>query len=83
MINVPATEVKQRFGQYIDAALNEPVLIEKSGRPSVVMLSITEYERLQAIEDRFWGEQARLAAIEGFVGSEETIQRLQEKLKDA
>ena len=62
MLTVPATEIKQRLGKYIDSALKEPVLIEKSGRPSVVMISVGEYERLQALEDSWWGEKAKKAA---------------------
>ncbi|MFO7642726.1 MAG: type II toxin-antitoxin system Phd/YefM family antitoxin, partial [Candidatus Competibacteraceae bacterium] len=55
MLNVAATEVKQRLGQYLESALTEPVVIEKSGRPAVVMLSVVEYERLCALEDAWWG----------------------------
>jgi prevent-host-death family protein len=46
MLHLAASEVKQRLGKYMESALTEPVVIEKSGRPAVVMLSITEYERL-------------------------------------
>ena len=57
MLHLAASEVKQRLGQYITCALTEPVVIEKSGRPAVVMLSIAEYERLQALNDAYWGEK--------------------------
>lgn len=80
MLNVAATETKQRLGQYIESALTEPVVIEKSGRPCVVMLSVVEYERLQSIEDAWWGEQAQRAVADGFVGSDETMQHLREPL---
>ena len=80
MLNVAATEVKQRLGQYLESALTEPIVIEKSGRPAVVMLSIAEYERLQAMEDAWWGERARQAMEEGFAGPEETLRQLQERL---
>ncbi|TVR63635.1 MAG: type II toxin-antitoxin system Phd/YefM family antitoxin [Candidatus Competibacteraceae bacterium] len=80
MLNVAATEVKQRLGQYLESALTEPVVIEKSGRPAVVMLSVVEYERLCALEDAWWGEQARQAIEGGFAGAEETLRRLQERL---
>jgi prevent-host-death family protein len=80
MLNVAATEVKQRLGQYLESALTEPVMIEKSGRPAVVMLSVAEYERLRALEDAWWGEQAQQAIEGGFAGSEETLRRLQERL---
>jgi len=77
---VTATEMKQRLGQYLTAALVEPVVVEKSGQPMVVMLSMAEYERLQALEDVYWGERARQAEQGGFTGYEETIRRIQERL---
>ncbi len=80
MLNVAATEVKQRLGQYMESALTEPVVIEKSGRPSVVMLSIAEYERLQAMDDAYWGERAKQAIKGGFAGADETMRRLQERM---
>ena len=80
MLNVAATEIKQRLGQYLESALTQPILIEKSGRPAVVMLSIAEYERLRALEDAWWGERARQALESGFAGPEETLRRLQERL---
>ena len=80
MLNVAATEVKQRLGQYLESALTEPVVIEKSGRPAVVMLSVAENQRLRALEDAWWGERARQAIEGGFAGSEETLRRLGERL---
>ncbi len=80
MKTVTATEMKQRLGQYLTAALVEPVVVEKSGQPVVVMLSMVEYERFQALEDAYWGERARQAEQGGFTGYEETIRRIQERL---
>ncbi|BBL72121.1 type II toxin-antitoxin system Phd/YefM family antitoxin [Methylogaea oryzae] len=83
MSTVPATEVKQRLGQYLDSAKTEPVFIEKSGRPSAVLLSIAEYERLCALEDRYWGEMAKKAEASGYAGAEETLRQLRERTGDA
>ena len=80
MKTVAATEMKQRLGQYLAAALVEPVVVEKSGQPVAVMLSVSEYERLRALEDAHWGERARLAEQSGFAGYEETIRQIQERL---
>jgi len=63
---------KQRLGPYMECALTEPVVIEKSGRPAVVMLSIAEYERLQALDDAYWGERAKQALEGGLAGTDET-----------
>lgn len=80
MLHIAASEIKQRLGQYLESALIEPVMIEKSGRPAVVMLSVAEYERLQAIDDAYWGERAKQALASGLAGAEETMRRLQERV---
>jgi prevent-host-death family protein len=80
MLHLAASEVKQRLGQYMESALTEPIVIEKSGRPAVVMLSIAEYERLQAMDDAYWGERAKQALEGGLAGIDETMRRLQERI---
>ena len=54
MINISASEAKNRLGSYIEAALVEPILIERSGRPAVILLSVKEYERLKQHEQSAW-----------------------------
>jgi prevent-host-death family protein len=49
---VPAAEVQKNFGQYREAALGEPVIVTSYGKPSVVILSIAEYERLKELDRR-------------------------------
>jgi prevent-host-death family protein len=39
-------EAKHHFGQLIDDARAEAVVVEKHGRPVVVVLAVEEYERL-------------------------------------
>ena len=80
MLHIAASEVKQRLGQYMESALTEPVVIEKSGRPAVVMLSVAEYERLQAMDDAYWGERAKQSLADGLAGTDETMRRLQERV---
>lgn len=80
MLHLAASEVKQRLGQYMESALSEPIVIEKSGRPAVVMLSIAEYDRLQAMDDAYWGERAKQAIEGGLAGTDETMRRLQERI---
>ena len=41
-----AREAKYNFGRLIDTARAEPVVIEKHGRPVVVVLAVEEYEKL-------------------------------------
>lgn len=75
-MNVTATELKNRLGQYLDAAQLEPVIIEKSGRESSVVLSKRRYDELLELEDRLWDMKAQQAEEEGFLSEEETRQLL-------
>ena len=43
---VSAREAKYNFGKLIDTARAEPVVIEKHGRPVVVVVAVEEFERL-------------------------------------
>jgi prevent-host-death family protein len=64
-MRVTATELKNRLGRYLDAAAREPVIVEKSGRDFVVMVAYADYERLEALEDAYWGERALAAEKNG------------------
>ena len=46
---VTATEARVRFGEVMRRAVEkrEPIIVERSGRPYVVVLSVEEYERLR------------------------------------
>lgn len=72
MFSVTATELKNRLGRYLETAQREPVLVEKSGRESSVMLSKERYDALLAVEDTLWDLRAQLAEREGFVGPAKT-----------
>jgi prevent-host-death family protein len=74
-----ATNAKNHFGAIMDAALREPVLIQRSGRNSVVMIPYDDYEAFEALSDKIWVERAIEAEKEGYLGAEESeaiIQRL-------
>ena len=79
MKEAAATDVKNKFGQMLEAAMSEPIAIEKKGRPVAVMMSIAEYERLVEIEDRYWGEKALKAIEEGFVSDTKAKALLERK----
>ena len=70
-MNISATELKNRLGRYLDEAETEPVIIEKSGRTKSVLMSHDRYEKLMALEDAFWAEQARQAESEGYLAADE------------
>jgi prevent-host-death family protein len=50
MKTLSAREAKYNFGRLIDSARAAPVVVEKHGRPVIVVLSIEEYERLKFVE---------------------------------
>ena len=50
MKRISAKDAKNGFGRLVDTALAEPVMVEKHGRPVVVVLSVEEYERLLLIK---------------------------------
>jgi antitoxin Phd len=45
-LRASATEFKQSVGKYLDATRTGRVIIERQGRPTAVLLSFEEYERL-------------------------------------
>ena len=50
MKTLAAKDAKYGFGRLIDLARAEPVIIEKHGRPVVVVLAVEEYERLKGLD---------------------------------
>ena len=76
-MNVTATELKHRLGRYLEAAQVEPVVIEKSGRVTSVVLSKRRYDQLCELEDMFWDQQAQTAEQEGFLSDAEVRELLQ------
>ncbi|MET0105766.1 MAG: type II toxin-antitoxin system Phd/YefM family antitoxin [Sedimenticola sp.] len=46
MKRMSAKDAKNGFGRLVDTARAEPVMVEKHGRPVVVVISVEEYERL-------------------------------------
>lgn len=85
MQTMTASDVKQHFGACLEAAQVEPMIIEKNGRPSAVILSIHEFNRLQSLEDEKWGELANKASEKGFLSKksfEKWFDKMQGRLKD-
>ena len=76
-MNVTATELKHRLGRYLEAAQVEPVVVEKSGRATSVVLSKRRYDQLCELEDMFWDLQAQTAEQEGFMSDSEVRELLQ------
>lgn len=79
MATVSATELKNRLGRYLHDLSGEPVVVEKAGQPVAVLLSYAEYERLEAIEDHYWGQRALAAAEEDSLGDAESMEYLRRR----
>jgi len=54
MVRLTSKQAQNRFGELMDVAQHEPVVIERRGRPIAVVLSVQDYERLEAAQDRLW-----------------------------
>ena len=50
MKTVAAAEIQKNFGLYRETALQEPVAVQHYGQASVVLLSMTEYQRLKDLD---------------------------------
>jgi prevent-host-death family protein len=49
---INASEFQKRVGEFSDIARREPVTVTRHGRPSLVLMSAEDYERLRQIEQR-------------------------------
>jgi prevent-host-death family protein len=78
-MEITATELKNRFGKYLDISRVEPVIVEKTGRKTAVLLSYEEYKRLTEMEDAYWAQKALAAEQEGYVGTEKSLASLKEQ----
>ena len=52
MLTINASEFQKRVGEFTDIARREAVTVTRHGRPSVVVLSAEDYERMKQIEER-------------------------------
>lgn len=52
MQRMSAKDAKYGFGRLIDLARSEPVVVEKHGRPVVVVMAVEEYERLSGLAEK-------------------------------
>jgi antitoxin Phd len=77
MKNATATDVKNRFGEFLDEARSEPLAVNRNGRKVAVLMSWAEYRRLVALEDAWWAARAEAAEAEGgYLGPEKSMDAL-------
>jgi prevent-host-death family protein len=89
---VSATEARIHLGELMRQAVNgrKPIIIERGGQPHVVLLSVTEYERLLRGRQENWRElvQRARAQIRAEIGerdlppSEEILRQTREQRDD-
>jgi len=62
---VSATEARIHFGELMRRVVEsrEPVIVERGGDPQVVVLSVAEYERLRAAQQRESWQEALERAV--------------------
>jgi prevent-host-death family protein len=80
-MDITATELKNRLGQYLDVAEREPVIIEKSGRKKSVLISHDMYMKFVAFEDAYWGERAKQAEARGYAKQKDVEKLLKRACK--
>ena len=59
---VSATEIKNRFGDYLHGVLTDhaPLLIEKHGKPVAIIMEYAEWKKREALSSKkSWVEQCR------------------------
>lgn len=72
---IAAADAKNHFGEMLDTAQREPVIIKKHGRAFAVVLSADEYARLEALEDSWWGERAKKVMKKpAFIGTKKSAE---------
>lgn len=75
---VAAGDAKNRFGELLDTAQREPVVIQKHGRAVAVVLSAEEYARFEALEDASWRERAHaILKKPSFIGTKKSAEYVQ------
>ncbi len=76
-------EVRNNFDEYLQKAQDGPGTIEEAGQDVAVLLSRREYDILQALEDRVWGERAMTVLERNeWVGTKETMRILTTRLAE-
>jgi prevent-host-death family protein len=81
MKTMSALNAKNHFGQLIDAAQRQPVTVTKQGRPSVVVMSVQDYQRRK---QRAWRNLIKVMDATGnhAAGQGLTPEKLEQLLAD-
>ena len=83
MQTASATDVKNRFGEYLEICREEPVVVQRTGRDVAVLISRSEFDRFTAMEDQYWGMRAAEAEKTAiYLGHEESMAFIQNRLRE-
>lgn len=82
-MRINATSLKNHLGRYLQSSIKEPIIVEKSGHPSAVLISYDEFNKLSQYEDFYWSMLATQAEKEGYLGVKETAKRLKKHAQRA
>ncbi len=59
-MQISATEAKNRFGYYCSQAKQEPVVVEKDGRPDTVLVDFDEFQSMRkAMQSRSMAQRKK------------------------
>lgn len=75
MKTITAAKAKNNFGEFLDMAQREPVIVTKNARPVGIFMSFQDFE------DRIWAERADEAHKEGYLSAEESEALMEKWLK--
>jgi len=75
MLKVSSDAVAQQLDEFVRMALTQSIVIEKPQQPTVVLLSLDEYQRLQALDDAYLAACARQANKEGYIDHDHEIRQ--------
>lgn len=82
MQEISSSEFKNHLGEYLASSQNEPILVQRSGKPIAVLLSPAEYKWLQQMEDLYWIARAEASEQAGeWIGHDESMKLLTRRLQ--
>ena len=75
-MHITTTNLKNRLEQYLEASIKEPVIIEKNGRPTSVIISYEAFQQFLTLEDKLWALRALEAEKKGYLGTKKSAELL-------
>lgn len=72
MTIVNSKEAQNHFGSLMSQVVKEPIVIQKYGKPSAVLIAYDKYEKFLEFEDLYWEIKAKQSAKQGFLSQKES-----------